>query len=211
MKKTFIVSLLVIATAFNFTACKSDVKKEENKTEDSISTEKVAAPFVVANAKNEINFTAYKTTAKVAVGGQFNKVDVISGGEGNNIKEAINNTHFSIPVSSIFTKDTSRDYKIKKFFFGIMADTQLLSGKLTITDDANGIAEIKMNGVTEKVPFTYTIVDQTFNMQATMDVLKWNASTALESLNKICYDLHKGADGVSKTWSDVALNITSTF
>ncbi|MDP5106276.1 MAG: YceI family protein [Polaribacter sp.] len=211
MKKTFIISFLVIATAFNFTACKSDVKKEESTTEDSIVSEKSEAAFVVANAKNEINFTAYKTSAKVPVGGQFNKVDVISGGEGNSIKEAINNTQFSIPVSSIFTKDTSRDYKIKKFFFGIMADTQLLSGKLMITDDVNGIAEIKMNGISEKVPFTYTIVDKTFNMQASMDVNNWNASAALESLNKICYDLHKGDDGVSKTWSDVALNITSTF
>lgn len=211
MKKTFMISFLVIATAFNFTACKSDVKKEESKTEDSIVSEKSAAAFSVAKAKNEINFTAYKTSEKVPVGGQFNKVDVISGGEGNSVKEAIDNTEFSIPVSSIFTKDTSRDYKIKKFFFGIMAETQVLSGKLTITDDVNGIAEIKMNGINKQVPFTYTIVDKTFNMQATMDVLNWNASAALESLNKICFDLHKGADGVSKTWSDVALNITTTF
>lgn len=207
MNKTKIISILILAIAFNFSACKSDAKKETSKTE---VTKKNAA-FSVANAKNDIKFTAYKTTEKVAVGGQFKKVNVLSGGEGNTVKEAINNTEFSIPVSSLFTKDSSRDFKIKKFFFGIMDNTKLLSGKLMITDDANGTAKITMNGQTKDVPFTYTIVDKTFNMKATIDINNWNASAALESLNKQCFDLHKGADGVSKTWSEVALEITSAF
>lgn len=203
MKKTVIILSLVVAIMVNFSACKSEVKKDAEKTE--------AAPFAIKYAKNDIKFTAYKTTAKVPVGGQFDKVEIVSGGTGNSVKEAINNTEFSIPVSSLMTKDSSRDYKIKKFFFGIMDNTALLSGKLKITDDTNGIAEIKMNGEMQSVPFSYTIVDKTFNMQATIDVNKWNASAALASLNKVCEDLHKGADGVSVTWSEVALNITSTF
>jgi hypothetical protein len=48
-------------------------------------------------------------------------------------------------------------------------------------------------------------------MKATMNVNDWNASAALASLNKVCLDLHRGADGVSKTWSEVTLDITSTF
>ena len=32
-----------------------------------------------------------------------------------------------------------------------------------------------------------------------------NALDALASLNKACYDLHTGSDGVSKTWEDVAI------
>ncbi|PQJ72233.1 MULTISPECIES: YceI family protein [Polaribacter] len=209
MKKVVILSLLMVI-AFNFSSCKSE-KKSEQKTEDKIETKKSTAAFSLEKAQNEINFVAYKTTDKVPVGGQFKKVDIISGGEGNSIKEAINNTEFSIPVSSVFTKDTSRDFKIKKFFFGIMENTKLLSGKLLLTDDTNGVAEIKMNGVTEKVAFTYTITGNVFNLTGTMDITKWNAGAALASLNTACLDLHKGADGVSKTWSEVALNITSTF
>lgn len=207
MKKISIISFLILAIAFNFSACKSEAKKETTKVEVKKST----APFAVENAKNEINFTAYKTTEKVPVGGQFKKVNVTAGGEGNSVKEAINNTEFSIPVSSLYTKDSSRDFKIKKSFFGIMSNTKLLSGKLMLTDDTNGIAKITMNGESKDVPFTYTIVGKTFNMQATIDINNWNAGVALASLNKICEDLHKGADGVSKTWSEVALNITSTF
>jgi hypothetical protein len=207
MKKVIIASLLIVV-AFNFSGCKSETKKEEVK---GVKIEKSKAAFSLKSAKNEISFVAYKTTEKVAVGGQFKKVDIHVGGEGNSVKEAINNTEFSIPVSSLFTKDTSRDYKIRKFFFGVMDNTKLLSGKFVIENDSIGYTNIKMNGITEKVPFTYTVVGSTFAMSATMDITKWNATAALESLNKVCYDLHKGADGVSKTWSDVALNITSEF
>lgn len=211
MKKKLLATLITLIAFISITACKSDAKKETNTVVSKKEVSKSTAAFVVMNAKNDINFTAYKTTEKIPVGGQFKKVEVLSGGQGNSVKEAINNTEFSIPVASLFTKDTSRDYKIRKYFFGVMSNTNLLSGKLILTDDTNGVAKMTMNGETKDVPFTYTIKDNTFAMQATINVNDWNAAKALASLNKICEDLHKGADGVSKTWSEVALNITSTF
>jgi hypothetical protein len=213
MKKISIISFLIIATAFNFSACKSEAKKEESKetTTTEIEAPKSTAAFAVANATNDIMFTAYKTTEKIGVGGWFKQIDVVSGGEGDSVKEAIHNTEFSIPVSSLMTKDTSRDYKIQKFFFGVMENTEMLSGKLMITDDATGLAQIKMNGITQDVPFSYTVEGKTFKMNATIDVGNWKATAALASLNKVCELLHTGGDGVSKTWSEVALNITSTF
>ncbi len=212
MKKIFLTSFL--AFSLGLISCKSDAKKEkstETKEEVKEDTQKNTADFQVEKAQTNINFTAYKTTDKVAVGGQFKKIDILNGGDGNSVKEAINNTEFSIPVSSLATKDTSRDYKIRKFFFGVMSNTKLLSGKLSIVDDANGIASITMNGETKDVPFTYTIVNNEFNMQSIIDVNTWNATAALASLNKVCEDLHRGADGISKTWSEVALNITTKF
>jgi hypothetical protein len=208
MKKVSTILVIAFISVLSFSACKSEGKKDKVSTE---TTTKSTADFMVANANNDIKFTAYKTTDKVGVAGWFKKVNVTSGGEGNSVKEAINNTEFSIPVSSLFTKDTSRDYKIQKFFFGVMEKTELLSGKLMIKDATVGVAEIKMNGYTREVPFTYTIENKIFNMTATIDVNNWNASDALASLNKVCELLHTGADGVSKTWSEVSLNITSTF
>lgn len=204
MKRVLVLSLIMIV-AFNFSSCKSEKKSDSNKKNE------VKKNYVVASAKSEINFTAYKTSEKIPVRGQFKKVDIIANGEGNTIKEAINNVEFSIPVSSIFTKDTSRDFKIKKFFFGVMDNTKLLSGKLVIENDSIGYANIKMNGKVEKVSFSYSILEKTFSMNATMNLENWNAVKAINSLNLECKDLHKGTDGVSKTWNEVALNITTTF
>jgi hypothetical protein len=40
----------------------------------------------------------------------------------------------------------------------------------------------------------------------TIDILNdFKAQTALESISKACFELHKGPDGVSKTWSEVAI------
>lgn len=206
MKKILVISFLLFA----FLSCKTEKKANPIK-EKKVESTKSTAEFSIDKASKQINFIAYKTSDKVPVGGQFKKIDVISGGEGNTVKEAIHNTEFSIPVSSLFTQNSSRDYKIKKFFFGIMDNTKLLSGKLLLSDATNGIADIKMNGISQKVPFTYSIVDRTFNMKAVIDVNNWNASKALASLNNVCLDLHRGADGISKTWSEVTLNITTVF
>ena len=206
MKKNLLVSLLLVA----FLSCKTEKKVNPIK-EIKVEAPKSTAEFSIEKASKQINFTAYKTSDKIPVGGQFKKVNVLSGGEGNTVKEAIHNTEFSIPVSSLFTQNSSRDYKIKKFFFGIMDNTKLLSGKLLLSDATKGVAEIKMNGISQKVPFTYSIVDRTFNMKAAIDVNNWNASKALASLNNVCLDLHRGADGISKTWSEVTLNITTVF
>ena len=206
--KKLLYTLLISASIGSLVSCKSEAKKEN--TNQEVKVEKKTA-YILQDADNKINWTAYKTSEKKPVNGQFQKVNITSNGQGNTVKEAINNAEFSIPVSSVFTKDTSRDFKIKKFFFGIMDNTKLLSGKLILENDSIGYSDITMNGVTKRLPFNYTIDGKTFNLSGAMKITDWNAAKALASLNEACKDLHKGADGVSKTWDDVAINITSTF
>jgi hypothetical protein len=204
MKKLLFITLL-LTISFQLTSCKSEEKKK------SIKKEAKAASFSLETANNSINFIAYKTTDKIPVKGQFKKINITKNGNGNSAKEAINNAEFSIPVSSIFTADVSRDFKLKKFFFGVMDNTSLLSGKLTLTNETNGTASITMNGVTADLPFTYTLEGKEFKLNAIMNLDNWNAQKAVNSLNIACKILHKAADGVSKTWDDVAINITTVF
>ncbi len=205
MKKILTI-VTVSFLAFQLTSCKPETKKEGTTP----PVEKTPS-YSLKNAKNNINFIAYKTTGKIPVKGMFKEVDVLKGGDGNSIREAVNGTKFKIPINSIETKDNGRNLKIRKFFFDVMENTVSLTGKLYIEDDSIGTAEFTMNGVTKKIPFTYTIQDKVFSMDATMDVEKWNAESAIDSLNVACKDLHKGADGVSKTWSEVAINVISVF
>lgn len=208
MKKS-IVYLIVLSLASFTVSCKTETKKEVRKQENRTTTKNAA--YNLQEAKSEINWTAYKTTEKIPVKGRFNKVKITSGGTGESIKEAIDGAEFSVPVSSIFTNDSGRDYKIKKFFFGVMDKTELLSGKFIIENDSMGYSDITMNGITKKLPFKYSLKGKVFQFTGTMKITDWKAEKALESLNTVCKDLHKGADGISKTWDEVALNITAKF
>jgi polyisoprenoid-binding protein YceI len=205
MKKILVLAL-AFGISFQLTSCKTE-KKEEVKAKKEIKV----YPFSLKTAKNTIEWFAYKTTDKTAVKGAFKKITITKNGEGNTAKEAINGVEFLIPVSSLFTNNESRDYKLKKFFFSVMDNTKLLSGTLHISDETNGIASITMNGITANFPFTYRLEGKEFKLDATMNLNNWNAKNAVDSLNEACYELHKGKDGISKTWNEVAINITSIF
>ncbi len=212
MNKFSTILFALIFSSVLLTSCKSEAKKETQK-EETTTVEKTesTAPYSLKNADNSINFTAYKTSAKVPVNGTFKKIEITKGGNGNSVKEAINGAEFNIPISSLETKDNGRNLKIRKFFFGVMENTVSLTGKLTIETDSTGTADFKMNNVSQKLPFTYVINGKVFSMSTTMDIAKWNAQNAVDSLNIACKDLHKGEDGVSKTWSEVAIKASSTF
>ncbi len=206
MRNILLISVL-LCFSLQITSCKTDVKKKQ-KTETKA---KKTALFSLKDSKNNIDWVAYKTTMKIAVKGTFKKIIITNNGEGNSIKEAIDNAEFSIPVSSIFSSDTSRDFKLKKFFFGAMDNTKLLSGTLILENDSIGYASITMNSATKKLPFTYIISDRKFSLKAIMNIDNWNVKNAIDSLNIACNDLHKAEDGISKTWNEVLINITSEF
>lgn len=189
------------------TSCKNE--KKDTKTE-TIETA-VTKQFVIKPEATSVKWTAYKTTEKKGVGGEFTTVN-FDEKSGNSPEEALNGLNFSIPISSVFTNDPSntRDAKIKEFFFGAMLDTELLNGTIKYVNNAY-VASLTMNGVTNDLPLYITITDERrIRLTGTMNLKDWNALEALASLNKVCYDLHKGADGISKTWEDVAIEV-STF
>lgn len=205
--KKLVNLIFVIAVSVQFFSCKKEVKKEEVQP---VVVEKTFK-YSLKKAENLVSFIAYKTTDKVPVKGVFKKLEITKAGEGNTIKEALNGAEFKVPVSSIETKDSGRNFKIQKFFFQVMADTYGLTGKLNITDASNGVVAFTMNAITKELPFTYTIVENVFIMETTLDINNWNGQEAVTSLNAACKDLHKGADGVSKTWNDVAIRVVCTF
>jgi hypothetical protein len=201
MKKlVFLLAVLIVSS--QFTACKNKEKKEE-------TTEKKV--YSIDTNKTEINWTAYKTTDKVPVSGKFIELTILKETAAENVADVLNGAEFSIPVSSIFSNNPDRDGKLKTIFFGAMKDTELLSGTIRIENKEEGFVDFKMNGIIEKLPFNYSVTDNVVSINAIMDTDTWKAQNALSALNEACFDLHKGADGVSKTWSDVAIAMTVYF
>jgi polyisoprenoid-binding protein YceI len=60
--------------------------------------------------------------------------------------------------------------------------------------------EITINGTTKQVPLNYTYDKETMKSEGYIDILDFGGAEALSSINKACFDLHKG-----KTWSDVLI------
>ncbi|AXT19609.1 YceI family protein [Flavobacteriaceae bacterium AU392] len=200
MKK---ISFLILLSIITF-SCKKNAK--ETKNDETTNTE--IEQFVVKPEATSVTWTAYKTTAKVGVGGEFNTLN-FDNKAGASPEEALNNLSFSIPVSSLFTKDVGRDSKIKSFFFGAMLNTSLLKGSIKV-NNGKYIASITMNGVTGDLPLEVSITEgRRVKLTGIMNLEEWDALEALETLNKACFDLHKGEDGVSKTWEEVAIEVST--
>ncbi|WP_405414154.1 hypothetical protein [Maribacter sp. Asnod1-A12] len=203
MKKialTFASALLIV-----FASCKDAKKSEESKSVEA--TSEATEMFSLVQDSTKVSFTAYKTTDKVPVGGMFKKINFTKTNSGATAMEALNGTEFSIPVGSLFTNDPTgtRDPKLLEFFFGVLKDTELISGVFKVDGDQGSI-DVTLNGETQNIPLAYEMNgDDKITFTGTMDLANWNAMDAVASINKACEILHTGKDGVSKTWSEVAV------
>jgi hypothetical protein len=203
MKK--IAFMFISAMLIVFTSCK-DIKKSQESTNLETSSE-TTEMFSLVKDSTKVSFTAYKTTEKLPVNGKFEKINFTKTKSGSTAIDALNGTEFSIPVSSLFTNDATgtRDPKILEFFFGVMKNTELISGVFKVENEQSSI-DITLNGETQNIPLTYEMDgDSKITFNGVMELENWNALDAVSSINKACEVLHTGKDGVSKTWSEVAL------
>ncbi len=195
MKHLILLSTILIA--FSLNSCKKEIKKVAK------------AKYHIETKTTTINWTAYKTTAKVPVKGIFKEVQITNAKTAENPYDIFNGLAFSIPVNSIDTKNVNRDTKLIQSFFGSMKDTKNLKGIIHLGEKGKGTIDLTMNGITAKLPMTYIISGQLAEINATLNLDNWKAKLAIDALNIACKDLHKGEDGVSKTWNEVAIHIVS--
>ncbi|MFO7673546.1 MAG: YceI family protein [Lutibacter sp.] len=201
MKKIYLLVLLFITVTVLF-SCKKNVKDENPLT---------AKMYTVMADSTIINWTAYKTTAKIPVKGQFSALILENVKKDSTVLGALNGLKFQIPVSSLFTNDTLRDGKLKKFFFGVMENTAVIKGTVHMNNENTSTVELTMNGITRELPIAYMITDNRVTIVGNMDLDNWQAKAALEALNVVCKDLHTGDDGISKTWSDVKIEVIAVL
>ena len=197
MKK---ISVLILGLMFvTFASC-----KKEEKTETPTETSEVVKGLTIVNDSTKVKWTGFKTTDKVAVNGVFTKIELKDVKTGSTPQEVLEGVAFSIPVSSLFSNDATgtRDPKLINKFFGVMKNTELLSGILNFRDNQLFMT-LSMNDVTKQIPLEYTFENNLLSMKTTLNLNDFGGQDALSALSKACFDLHKGPDGVSKTWETV--------
>ena len=200
MKKKTSQLILLILVIVLFTAHKYHDSRQIK------SSEKV---YTINPEDTKVTWTAYKTTEKVPVTGSFTTLIVENIKSGATVKEALNGIKFKLPVDSIFSQSALRDSKIKKFFFGTMLNTEAIEGTLYMENSTSGYVRISMNAISHNLPISYKINGDSVTMEAVLNLDNWKAQLALEALNDACEDLHAGSDGISKTWSDVKIDVAT--
>ena len=185
----------------------------------------VATLFTIAEAggctlvqpkEMSVDWVAYKTLAKVGVGGKFTSVEYTPNAlEGKNFRELLVGSKISIDVTHIDTGNKERDTTLVKYFFGKLSSDKIEATIKSIEADprvkgkprtGDITAMISLNGKSLIIPMKYHYSDSKFDAKGVIDLTDFDALPALASINKSCYDLHKG-----KTWRDVTIGFHTTI
>lgn len=204
MKNIFFILTAILI----FNSCKKEKPKVEVK-------EEIKTLYSVDAATTDINLIAYKFTEKKGVKAKFTSLKIDNPIKSETKQGAFNDLKFSIPVTSFFSGDSIRDPKIKKLFFGVMKNTELLSGYFSDIKGNDSIGKmnlnLKMNDTTNSIVVDYKIDDRKVTINGELDILKFNGLEALNSIHEACKLLHTGSDGVAKTWETVDISAEVMF
>ena len=164
----------------------------------------------------EVNWSAYKTNDKTTVLGSFSEFSSDrENQEFNSIEDLVDGLKFSISSLSSLSGDSSRDLNLKDYFFTQLTDNFQINGTLgrPINDYIDVIFDVLGQKKSIRFGFyTYTVPtcpydDQVISIRGTINLVNQFNEIAYNSLHSKCVDLHKGADGISKTWEEVDVHI----
>ena len=210
-----IPSFLVIL----FTFCNNQNKTES--TQNNIKQDQVSYKLdMTYNAERpentEVNWYAYKTNEKIKVSGSFSEFSSDRENKSfNSIDDLVEGLYFSISSLSSSSGDETRDLNIKDNFFKYLTDNFQING--TLGKPINDSIDISFDVFEKNRPirFAYSSFvipdcqygDQIIEIKGTINLVNHFDGVAYSSIHAKCVDLHKGADGISRTWEEVDVHI----
>jgi hypothetical protein len=163
---------------------------------------------LVQSGDMNVTWKAYKTLSKVGVSGVFTAVKYVPmAKEGANFRELLVGSTISIDATQIDTSNLSRDKTLVKMFFKQLISTTIEGKIVAMKADKRvkgkpytGVLDVELSFNAKKmtIPMVYIYEKEQFKAKGIIDLFDFSAHEALGSINKSCYDLHKG-----KTWNDV--------
>lgn len=197
-----------------FTSCGSN---EENEQNEEVKEEIVVESclYTYNSDSSKVSWTAFKTTDHIGVGGSFDSLLVVLPDSMQSALEALENVSFTIFSNSVFTDNSIRDNTLRKYFFSTLANEGNIDGSVKIVEGDNtsggGTVELTINDVKRDIGFKYTIEGSVISLKTKITLNSFSGEDAMQSLNAQCDDLHKGADGISKLWPDVEIEVKAVL
>lgn len=178
------------------------------KEKKEASAQAAKASYSFNSDSTSMKWTAYKFTERVGVSGSFDKITISGTKEAKTAFAVFENASFSIETKSVDSNNPDRDGKLVAFFFGKMKETSTITGSVeSINADGSGSMKIRMNKKEKSVPFQLSQNGNSVHMASEINLEAFLAQAAVESLNEVCKVLHTSADGISKLWPDVKLEL----
>lgn len=206
-------TILLSFSSLIFFACGAPSTPTSTENENTLPENQEASPqnciLEFDSKKTTIEFGAFKFTEKTEVKGAFESFEITKTQTGETVAEIFTGAKFTVYINGLETKDVGRNQRIRDTFFKKLVQTEELTGEVIAVHENHMEVVITMNAKSITQNLNYTFEDNTIYLIGTINVLDWDASEALASLNKACEDLHRGSDGVSKTWAEVNLYIQS--
>jgi len=204
MKQLIKYTVLATVTLFIFSCNTSDKKKKVQQEREKVVQK--THSYSIDTSGLSLTWTAYKFTDKLGVSGTFDSILFDTKNNTGTIEKILQDAEMIIPTEGVNSANEIRDPKLRTAFFRVF-NTDTIRGKILDTENGNGALELNMNNLTNDVEYTYSVKNDTLIVHTHFDLTQWNGEAALKSLNKECYDLHKGVDGISKLWPDVDVTI----
>lgn len=153
-----------------------------------------------------MKWTAFKTSSKTPVSGTFTKLIV---------SQTPKVIELAIDSTSVSSGNPARDLTLNSAFFKLFNPMGKFS--VSVPNQVVGTqkqGKLTVHGIGAKtftIPVTVVKTGNTLKLNGTLDLLKIGQKAAFDSLHKSCEVLHRGTDGVSKTWSEVEIEATATI
>jgi hypothetical protein len=179
-----------------------------------------AAPcrFELDPSSVQVSWTAFKTTEKVAVKGSLKEVKVQNARRASTtVPQALSQLKARVAITgegSSQSGNPARDTTLYRHFFKHLAGQGGIRGQVVSAQGGPESGELRLrlvvSGKQREVPFKYTrTADGVFLAKGAIDILDFGAKKAFEDIHGACENLHRGADGISKTWSEVEVEIAA--
>ena len=199
----------IILFALVFFSCNNNNTQETQQ--ENIISKGDFYQFDVENTK--VIWNGFKTNDKLKVVGYFEEFGCDREDQQfSSIDELVNGLQFSIKSSSSVSGDPIRDKNLKDYFFKYLTEDFVING--TLAQPINDSIDVSFDvfGQTKTLRFgcQYNIVPDSSNSDCMIEIRgsidlesQFGGLQAFNAISKKCHDLHKGADGISKTWKQV--------
>lgn len=179
--------------------------------------DQVDGPFYFDSNKTSLKWTAYKYSTKLGVSGILPDVRYKPSHEWINnlshITDFITGFYFECVVNLTPNENASvRDQNIQNYFFNKLSTTKIYGKVISASGTAtSGLVsmELTFNGVQKIYHASYLVSGNIIALDCTIQLKDFNALEALSSLHEAVSDLHKGPDGISITWPDVDIKVST--